>query len=163
MNYTYLWLTLGLACLLVLVLLSTATSLFLVRRLDGLSQAHDATEQRVIQLAYELRRLERLTDGMARRRGIATSSDAEEDLENAEPPPPTPLISVPDLGFEGGPQDFGGLAKKHGEIWALVDAGRTPLEIAQETGRPIGQVELIVGLYWQHHDSHKQGRHDGPR
>jgi hypothetical protein len=160
-NYTYFWLTSGLACLFALVLLSTATCLFLVRRLDGLSHAHDATEQRVIQLAYELRRLEHLAGEIERRRGAGRSHDDGRDWASDEGSSPAALISVPNLGIEDGADDAAGFAEKHHEIWALVEAGRTAVEIAQETGRPIGQVELIVGLVRQHHASQTQGRHDG--
>ncbi|WP_165245664.1 hypothetical protein [Paludisphaera soli] len=162
MNYTYFWLTSGLACLFALVLLSTATCLFLVRRLDVLSHAHDATEQRVIQLAYELRRLEHLAGQIERRRASGSSYGEGRDRDAEDDSPPAALISVPDLGVEGGADDAAGFAEKHHEIWTLVEAGRTPGEIALATGRPIGQVELIVGLYRQHQASHLQGRHDGP-
>jgi hypothetical protein len=38
------------------------------------------------------------------------------------------------------------MAGRYGPIWALAEAGRPPAEIAMESGLPIGQVELILGL-----------------
>jgi hypothetical protein len=38
---------------------------------------------------------------------------------------------------------------RHAEIYALADQGRRPLEIAQELGRPSGEVELILALRQQ--------------
>ncbi len=36
--------------------------------------------------------------------------------------------------------------RRFGPIWALADAGTPPDEIARQTGHPVGQVELILGL-----------------
>jgi hypothetical protein len=38
---------------------------------------------------------------------------------------------------------------RHAEIYALADQGRRPLEIAQQLGRPSGEVELILALRQQ--------------
>ncbi|MDD4891859.1 MAG: hypothetical protein PHU85_18215 [Phycisphaerae bacterium] len=35
---------------------------------------------------------------------------------------------------------------EHRQIYELADAGRPPVEIAQETGRDVGEVELILAL-----------------
>jgi len=35
---------------------------------------------------------------------------------------------------------------RHAEIYALADQGRRPIEIAQQLGRPSGEVELILAL-----------------
>jgi DNA-binding NarL/FixJ family response regulator len=35
---------------------------------------------------------------------------------------------------------------RHAEVYALADQGRTPPEIAQQLGRPHGEVELILAL-----------------
>jgi hypothetical protein len=66
------------------------------------------------------------------------------------------LIAVPDLtapDHEPDDRSEVELAQRHGEAWALVAAGASPAEIARQTGQPIGQVELIVGLYRQLHGS----------
>jgi hypothetical protein len=38
------------------------------------------------------------------------------------------------------------LGQRFGAIWALADSGQAPEAIAQTTGQPVGQVELILGL-----------------
>jgi hypothetical protein len=38
------------------------------------------------------------------------------------------------------------LARRFGAIWTMADMGSAPEAIARETGQPIGQVELILGL-----------------
>jgi hypothetical protein len=60
------------------------------------------------------------------------------------------LIAIPDLGAvaeesEGSAGSV--LGERHGEAWTLAAAGMPPEEIARQTGQPIGQIELIVGLY----------------
>jgi hypothetical protein len=64
------------------------------------------------------------------------------------------LISVPDLGQKdshGNPQAEDELGQKHKEVWSLVNSGIAPEEIARQTGQPIGEVELIVGLHRRLH------------
>ncbi|MDG3003153.1 hypothetical protein [Paludisphaera mucosa] len=154
MNDSYFWLATCLTCLLALVVLAAATCLFLVRRLDGLTRAHEATQQRLVQIAYDLRRLEQWAVDPSRPRFPEVEADhgAAEGI--------LPLISVPDMGFEGRADDGSGLAEKHREVWSLIEEGKTPQEISLATSRPIGQVELIIGLYRQHQASRPQGRHD---
>ncbi len=58
------------------------------------------------------------------------------------------LIAVPDLSApvpeaHEMPAD---LSRRFGAIWAMSDAGTSPEAIARQTGQPIGQVELILGL-----------------
>lgn len=144
MTDSYFWIATCLGCLLAMVVLSVGMGLFLVRRLDGLVRAQEATEQRLVQLAYELRRLEHQA-AYGSREGTAVVDD---------------LISVPDMAVEGTPDDGASLAEKHGDVWALLDVGRPLQEIARETSRPIGQVEVIAGLYRQHQSARRQGRHD---
>lgn len=125
--------------------------LILARRLAAMSRSRGAVEQRLTQLAFEVRRLERLV-GEANRRGGSSAHGRGSDAL-------VPLISIPDLARDGEPGDAAGLAEKHGVVWSLVAAGRSPREIADETDRPIGEVELIAGLYRQHLAAHPQGRH----
>src|SRR5271157_2019169 len=66
------------------------------------------------------------------------------------------LIAVPDLGaVEEEPEGRAGseLGERHGEAWTLAAAGVPSEEIARQTGQPIGQIELIVGLYRRLHSS----------
>jgi hypothetical protein len=58
------------------------------------------------------------------------------------------LISVPDLAAPpaSNPEAAAELDRRFGPVWAMADDG-TPIDaIARETGYPIGQVELILGL-----------------
>jgi hypothetical protein len=38
------------------------------------------------------------------------------------------------------------LGRRFAAVWEMADSGATPEAIARETGHPIGQVELILGL-----------------
>jgi hypothetical protein len=63
-------------------------------------------------------------------------------------PPGRTLISVPDLAASSPvstppPDD---LTRRFGAIWDLAEAGVSPESIARDTGQPIGQIELILGL-----------------
>ncbi len=167
MNYSHFWLSASLACNFTLVLLAVATCLFLIRRVDRLSRFEQMTEQRLIQLAFDLRRLEQRTYELEHRRGAGPivgqsgSTGAPRSQKSGETETVPPLISVPDLTFqgEGEADDAASLAQKHGDVWAMAEAGLGPVEISQTTGRPIGQVELIVGLYRQYHASRSAGDH----
>ena len=66
------------------------------------------------------------------------------------------LIAIPDLGAveeESDKRAGSELGERHGEAWTLAAAGVPPEEIARQTGQPIGQIELIVGLYRRLHSS----------
>ncbi len=159
MNDSDFWLSASLTCNFLLVLLSTGTCLFLIRRVSQIVRARDTADQRLIQLAFDLRRLEQRVAQFGPRPSIPRS-------EGPSPPPPKPtdapsLIAVPDLSYqgEGDGEDADSLARKHGEVWALAEAGRDPAAIADATGRPIGQVELIVGLYRQVQATRNVGDH----
>ncbi len=79
--------------------------------------------------------------------------DGRED-KNAQAEPT--LIAIPDLGAgEAGSAGIAGseFGERHGEAWTLAAAGVPPEEIARQTGQPIGQIELIVGLYRRLHPS----------
>ena len=58
------------------------------------------------------------------------------------------LIAVPNLAAPASPASEAAaeLARRFGAIWAMADAGEPVEAIARETGHPIGQVELILGL-----------------
>jgi hypothetical protein len=156
MGYSDSWMLASLACNFVLALVSVASCLHLVRRLNQVIRARGMAEQRLIQLAFELRRLEQ-------RLGLLESREAEAIEPTTAPASTSPdsLIAVPDLSFRGQSEDEAGdeLARRHGEVWALASAGQAPSEIADATGRPIGQVELIVGLYRQHQATRNVGDH----
>jgi hypothetical protein len=76
-----------------------------------------------------------------------------------------PLISIPDLGTdsdEPGGRVVGDLDALHGSAWTLAAAGVSPQEIARQTGQPIGQIELIVGLYRRLHSTRGSNGHARP-
>jgi hypothetical protein len=56
------------------------------------------------------------------------------------------LIAVPDLTASSSSSPPDELARRFGSIWDLAEAGASPESIARDTGQPIGQVELILGL-----------------
>jgi hypothetical protein len=66
-----------------------------------------------------------------------------------EPPGPT-LIAVPDLAaepcLEASEATAAAFGRRYAALWALADAGASAASIARETGQPVGQVELILGL-----------------
>ncbi len=75
------------------------------------------------------------------------------------------LIAIPDLAArdpEPGDRSETELGQRHGEAWALAAAGASPAEIARQTGQPIGEVEVIVGLYRQLHGSRGATGHARP-
>jgi hypothetical protein len=62
------------------------------------------------------------------------------------------LIAIPDLAAvepQTDKNDERALDLRHAEIWSMLDAGVPGDEIARRTGQPMGQVELIIGLYRQ--------------
>jgi hypothetical protein len=60
------------------------------------------------------------------------------------------LIAIPDLAATGGwvpaPSTTTDLGRRFGSIWELAADGASAEAIARETGQPVGQVELILGL-----------------
>jgi len=75
------------------------------------------------------------------------------------------LIAIPDMGSVEEELHAGAgneLGERHGEAWTLAAAGVPPADIARQTGQPIGQVELIVGLYRRLHSSRGSNDHARP-
>jgi len=156
MGHSDSWLFVSLACNFLLALVSVASCLYLVRRLNQILQARGTAEHRLIQIAFELRRLEQRV-GLLESRATDAGAPASTSISQ----PPASLIAVPDLSYSGAGEyeEDDELARRHGEVWALAIAGRAPADIADATGRPIGQVELIVGLYRQHQATRNAGDH----
>jgi hypothetical protein len=46
----------------------------------------------------------------------------------------------------GNPAPSPAVDSRHAEIYALADTGRGPTEIAEQLGRPRGEIELILAL-----------------
>lgn len=71
-------------------------------------------------------------------------------------PPPTPSTPLTDMSATAAPPATTPLPEsdkpesppdpRHGEIYALADQGRSPIEIARHLNRPNGEVELILAL-----------------
>jgi hypothetical protein len=68
----------------------------------------------------------------------------------ADPPGPVPtLIAIPCLeSFSEEELQAAGdsLGRRHAAVWELAESGQAPDAIATATGRPIGEIELILAL-----------------
>ena len=116
----------------------------LTRKLDQLSRQFQAVEAR-------LTRLESTTRGEARSLlPLETESGKQARIDEGQPGAlegPT-LIAVPNLAMSGSPttETASELDRRFGSIWGMADEG-VPVEvISRQSGYPIGQVELILGL-----------------
>jgi len=69
-----------------------------------------------------------------------------------------PALAVPSPGPDGHPEEE--LGERHLDILSLAAAGAPPGEIARQTGQPIGQVELILGLHRQIRSSRGPADHE---
>ena len=109
------------------------------RRLDDLTGRHRALEAR-------LARIEASTTEAA----IAIASRGGRRVDRGTPANPGGpiLIAVPNLAAPPTPalEAAAELESRFGDVWAMADAGMPAEAIARETGHPIGQVELILGL-----------------
>jgi hypothetical protein len=146
------------------------------------------TEQRLAEMARRLRLLESRIEGIEARlvpirgetevggqaagslpkswRGKRAGSSPRGPRGPAGPRDSPTLIAVPDLAApEDGRehQAENELGRRHGEVWALAASGASPEEIARQTRQPIGQVELILGLYRQVHSSRGPSDHERSR
>jgi hypothetical protein len=140
-----------------LCLATTGIVAWLVLR--RLEKFRKRTDLRLDELSRRLRLLE------------GEKGDAPREARLPRPSPPAPhspvrigdrespqvgptLIAIPDLAEPSqaaDPQVESDFSARHAEVWALAATGASSEEIARQTGQPIGQVELIVGLYRQVH------------
>ena len=114
------------------------------RRLDDLAGRHRALEARLARV-----------EASATEAAIAIASHPGgprpgRRIDRGEPAPsggPT-LISVPDLSAppSSTSEAAAELDRRFGPVWAMADEGVPVDAISRETGYPIGQVELILGL-----------------
>ncbi len=114
------------------------------RRLDDLDGRHRALEVRI----------DRVEAAATRAAGTMPAHPAgprvrrRPERGGADLAGGAPLISVPNLAGPTSPASdaAAGLDRRFGAVWALAEAG-APIEVvARESGYPIGQVELILGL-----------------
>ncbi len=130
----------------------------LFRRVRALTVRTTATDPGSGDLDAKVRsieaRLARVEAGMTvEGRGATTSNDPKRirrlDRRQVAPGDGPVLIAVPSLASTPSATSTEAAAefdRRFGVIWALADS-RTPLdEIARQTGHPVGQVELILGL-----------------
>jgi hypothetical protein len=114
------------------------------RRLDDLAGRHLALEARLV-------RIEASTTEAAR--VIASEPEASKATCRVDPgrsataDGPT-LISVPNLASPPSStlEAAAELDRRFGPVWAMSDEGVPTETISRESGYPIGQVELILGL-----------------
>jgi hypothetical protein len=114
------------------------------RRLDDLAGRHLALEARLL-------RIEASTNEAAI--AIASEPNAPKFTRRVDPGQsataegPT-LISVPNLASppSSTSEAAAELDRRFGPIWGMADEGASTEAIARETGYPIGQIELILGL-----------------
>ncbi len=148
--------------------LSGVVAMLLLRKIRGMRRQ---TEQRLDQLAQRVRLIELLTERpLAQPAPRESRNEAGRSLALAEVSDQASagrdwtLIAVPNLGVDEPEVDPGAendLSQRHGEVWSLAALGASTQEIARQTGQPIGQVEVIVGLYRRLHSS--RGPHDHAR
>jgi hypothetical protein len=111
------------------------------RRLDELLGKHRALEAR-------LAKLEASATAPVRERPVASRLARRVDPGASATASGPTLISVPDLAAPpaSNSEAAAELDRRFGPVWAMADAGMAADAIARETGYPIGQVELILGL-----------------
>jgi hypothetical protein len=99
---------------------------------ERLEQLLAETDDRIMQLRHLLR--EASETQSPQRDDAPSQPDAPpppKDNIDATPPPPPPEHTSDPLTRS---------------VWSLADAGRTPVEIAQELNEQVGKVELILAL-----------------
>jgi type II secretory pathway pseudopilin PulG len=92
----------------------------------------------------------------------ALDSSSPSSRDKGEPRTSPTLIAIPDLAVPEEVREHqaqSDLGQRHGEVWVLAASGASPEEIARQTRQPIGQVELILGLYRQVHSSRGPADH----
>ncbi|MDX2036705.1 MAG: hypothetical protein SFX72_08635 [Isosphaeraceae bacterium] len=80
---------------------------------------------------------------------VAPADSKRRRIDAPELPEPT-LIQVPDLAYFGSVEQAAAaaaeLSSRFQTIWAMAEAGESAAIISTRLGRPVGQVELILGL-----------------
>ena len=169
-------LTLGLATLVILGVLVALAIMGLRELRREVNSRQGELARRAALVESRLDRLEgQDTESKAAGRGRTRRSGTLPKAWRKEPPAASPggpnlfeprisptLIAVPALaapspGPDGHPEEE--LGERHLDILSLAAAGASPGEIARQTGQPIGQVELILGLHRQIHSSRGPADH----
>ncbi len=95
---------------------------------SAVSELHGLAEKIQQQVDQELARLEK-----ARLLAATESDRLEALLAQTQPEADAPAKNS--------------LADKHHQIYKLSEQGLEPLEIAQQTGQPLGEIQLILALH----------------
>jgi hypothetical protein len=116
----------------------------MARRLDDLASRHQALEARLAKL--EASTTEAALAIPSRSSGSKFGSRVDQGRPAIADGPT--LISVPNLASppSSTSQAAAELDRRFGPIWGMADEGVPTEAIARESGYPIGQVELILGL-----------------
>jgi hypothetical protein len=102
----------------------------------------DRFEARFVKLESTVSAHASSTGGALSRKSLASARRAERSVT-----PSRKLISVPDLAAPlTATLPLDDLGRRYGAIWDLAEAGASPESIARDTGQPVGEVELILGL-----------------
>lgn len=125
----------------------------LVAQLDQRSEALERlvaqADDRIVQLRTELSKADLARARLASQRTVALADAVLETKPAASPVsvPAVPVVPVPTARVTTMPSaasDLGG--HPHRAIYVLADRGLSPVEIARQTGKPTGQIELILNL-----------------
>jgi hypothetical protein len=114
------------------------------RRLDELAGRHLALEARLARIEASTTEAALAIVSEPRASKISRRVDPGEPATSEGPT----LISIPNLASPPSPTSEAAaeLDRRFGPIWGMADEGVSTESIARETGYPIGQVELILGL-----------------
>lgn len=153
-------------CLLAAVLVCSVRTWLRVRALPGpeLARVIESLRAEIAALKPALERVK--AERRTARNRVAPASRLhriDPAVENAVPGPT--LIAVPNLATstEGTGPANEELGRRFAPVWSLADTGLSAEAIAERTGQPIGQVELILGLRRQLGTSHSVGASVGNR
>lgn len=118
----------------------------LARRFEDLAGKHRALEARVARLEASAASIS-ASDAIVSH-PVGPRPVRRVDLGGSATSAGPTLISVPDLAAPPAPNSEAAaeLDRRFGPVWAMADEGAPVDAIARETGYPIGQVELILGL-----------------
>lgn len=101
---------------------------------DVTGDARELMDRLAVELDARAERLERL---------IARADDRIRSLESRTPGRTAQAAPAPAVEPKPRPAE---VAPGHREVHELADRGLSPVQIAQRTGRPTGEVELVLSL-----------------
>ncbi len=145
------WLTAGIIVLAAATLALAWVALRLSNRNASANAAAELLARRVDALSLRVRQLEtsrERAEASAKAKRAARNVRVDSGRNTQESG--RTLIAVPSLASRGSGEIAAAaaeeLSRRFGTIWNLSQAGRSIAEIASETGHPVGEIELILGL-----------------